>query len=87
MTQAWREPNEEELLAAAKWFTWETGIPVVGVPLEHGEEIVRPKWIFPLYDPYEDFVDLDEEGAGRDRLIPQTLGDDMTAGAVVELAA
>lgn len=63
MTQAWREPNEEELLAAAKWFTWETGIPVVGVPLEHGEEIVRPKWIFPLYDPYEDFVDLDEEGA------------------------
>lgn len=63
MTQAWRQPTEEELLAAAKWFTWETGIPVDGVPLEHGEELIRPKWIFPLYDPYADFVDLNEEGA------------------------
>lgn len=63
MIQGWREPTEEERISAAKWFTWETGIPVVDIPLEHSEEVARPKVLWPLYNPYTDFVDLDENGA------------------------
>lgn len=63
MIQGWREPTEEERITAAKWFTWETGIPVVDIPLEHSEEVVRPKVMWALYNPYTDFVDLDENGA------------------------
>lgn len=64
MIVAWREPTEEERIQAARWFTWETGIPVADIPLEHSdEEPERPKFLFPLYDPYVDFADLDVDGA------------------------
>lgn len=64
MIVAWREPNEEELIQAAKWFTWETGIPVADIPLEHSdEEPEKPIFLFPLYDPYTDFADLNGDGA------------------------
>ena len=63
MIQAWRLPNEEEWMLAARWFTWETGIPVAEAPLAHDDIPVKPKFLWPLYDPYEDFADLDEGGA------------------------
>lgn len=62
MTQAWREPTEDELVQAAKWFTFETGIPVAGIPLIHGEDVQRPKWLFSLYNPYFDYVDINDDG-------------------------
>jgi len=63
MILAWRLPNEDEWNQAARWFTWETGIPVENVALVHDEEPEKPKFLWPLYDPYADFVDLDADGA------------------------
>jgi DNA-binding CsgD family transcriptional regulator len=52
---------EDQWQAAAAWFTHETGIPVRGCTLQHSDDIRKPKHLFPLYDPYVDYVDIDEE--------------------------
>ena len=62
-TQAWEPAMDNEWLAAAKWFTHETGIRIAGAPLAHGEEPEKPpRWKRSLYNPYADFADLDEQG-------------------------
>ena len=56
-----QEPGYEDLLAAARWFTQETGIKVRGVPLIHDAVKEPPAWKRGLYNAYLDFVDLDED--------------------------
>ena len=61
MGDADRTQEMEELWqASAAWFTHETGIPVRGCELRH-DDISKPKRIISLYDPYWDYVDIDED--------------------------
>lgn len=55
-----QEPGNEEWLAAAYWFTHETGIPVQGLPVIHSVVEAPPKWKQAVYNGYLDFVDLDD---------------------------
>ena len=55
-----REPGNEQWLAAANWFSQETGIRIQGLPLMHGTVEPPPKWKRALYDGYTDFVDFED---------------------------
>lgn len=50
---------DDQWQAAAAWFTHETGIPVRGCAISH-DDIHKPKRVVSLYNPYEDYVDIDE---------------------------
>ena len=61
--RVWEPEMDEEWLAAARWFTHETGIPIEGVPVAHDEGFRKPPvWKRSLFNPYMDFADMSENG-------------------------